>query len=487
MTTLPHLHRPTDAPPGFTRMANGQVVRAQLDFGNQKPANQKFLIVLQYYDGDMGDMEEVANIICDLERVRNRDADVLLFGRHDAKPFPAHTKAKLESKFDKVHQLSCRLRDGTSYPFASNCMFYDLVTLLGQYEQWNKPYFAFLNLESDCVPLHPGWIRELITEFKVAQTRDKHAIGHIYRGSEAPEHMNGVGVYAIDIFHKVPGAKLRGGKPNIAYDLYQAPNILPLAQDTPLIQMVYRQPTITSQELFSNHKGSAEPAIYHGVKDSSAREAVKARHITFSEKKDLSRSTVFAYYDSAHDVGHAQRNEEIDLWMQAWRSRGWNPIVLRLMDASRNARFAELDAAIKKLPFVGDKNKQRAGFIRWAALATVGGGFLVDLDQLPNNFTPGDLDPELQLIKSQVESMLDAVIQYAPEPSDMLNGEPSVSDDSVLKYRASIMEHVSIADIGGENYRTANLVDVSDRAMRDSKFRGRKKSDVIQDYLRGAI
>ncbi len=487
MTTLPHLHRPTDAPAGFTRMANGQVVRAQTDFGNTKPANQKLLIVLQYYDGDMNDMEDVANIICDLERVRNKDADILLFGRFDAKPFPSHSKSKLLSKFDKVHEVQCRARDGKSYPFASNCMFYDLVTLLGQYEQWNRPYFAFLNLESDCVPLHPGWIRELANEFKTAQAHGKQAIGHIYRGAEAPEHMNGVAVYAIDIFHKVAGAKLRGGKPNVAYDLYQAPNILPLAEDTALIQMVYRQPTITKEELFRHHKGAVEPAIYHGVKDASAREAVRARHITFSEKKDLSRSTVFAYYDSAHDVGHGQRNEEIDLWRQAWQSRGWNPVVLRLMDASRNGRFQELDEAIKKLPYVGDKNDQRKDMIRWAALATIGGGFMVDLDQLPNAFTPNDLNEDLRFSKTDAEALVKAIIEYLPTDDDKLNGNPHVSDETILNTRAALMDSVTSADIGAPEYKSANLVNFSDRALRDSPYRGKRKSDVIREYLRGAI
>lgn len=485
MTTLPHLNRPQ---PAVMRMNNGRIVPAQMDIGHRKPEGQKFLIVLQYYDGDVAEMEEVANIIADMERVRNHEADIMLFGRFDAKPFPAHIKSKLESKFDKVHTVTCRSRDGKSYPFASNCMFYDLVTLLGQYEQWNRPYFAFINLESDCVPVHPGWIRQLIAEFRQAQGRGKHAIGHIHNGKEAPVHMNGVAVYAIDIYDKVPGGKLRGGMPNVAYDLYQAPNILPLAESTPYIHMEYRRPTITSDDLFSPDGGKIEPALYHGVKDSSAREAVRARHITFSEKKDLSRVTVFAYQDSIRDIGHGESDEVAELWKQGWKSRGWNPVVLRLMDASRNPRFQEIEKAIAILPYAGSKKQQRSEFLRILALDTVGGGFMVEIDQQPNSMTPAKMKNELIVTRKQMKEFFDRVTEYViDEEKDVLSGLPHVSAEGIGEFKANSMEIISVADVGGTGYKSADIVDFSERALNDSRFRGVRKSEVIREYLRGAI
>lgn len=470
-----------------TMMADGRVVPAQSDFGKGPPENQKFLIVLQYYDGDMNDVDDLANIIADLERVRNHEADIMLFGRHDAKAFPSHVRSKLESKFDKVHLVTCRNRDGSTYPFASNCMFYDLVTLLGQYPQWNQPYFAFINLESDVVPLHPGWIRELITEFKTAQIHGKHAIGHFHRGIEAPLHMNGVAVYAIDMFFKVPGGKLQGGRPNIAYDLDQAPNILPIAHDTPYIAMEYRRPTITADDLFAHHKAAVEPALFHGVKDASAREAVKARHITFSQKADLSRQTVMTYYDSAHDIGHGQMTEELELWRQGWQSRGWNPVVLRLMDASRNPRFAEINAAIARLPYAGDRRVQRGEFLKWLALDTIGGGLLVNVDQQPNAFTPQRLKAEMQVWRPQLKEFFDKVVSYAPAETDKRGDLPHVSDEAVGEFKASLMEWITVADVGGEKFKSADIVDFSDRALADSRYRGQRRADVVREYLRGAL
>ncbi len=462
----------------MTRMGDGRYVPAQLDINNRPPENQKFLIVLQYYDGDVEQVEEIANIMADMERVRNHDADILLFGRHDARPFPSHIKEKLRTKFDQVHETVCRSRDGTSYPFASNCMFYDLVTLLGQYPQWNQPYFAFINWEADCIPVHPGWIKQLIHEFKIAQVHGKHCIGHIDLKHATP-HMNGLGVYAIDIFSKVPGGVLAGGPLAVAYDMHHGKNLLPIAYDSPLIMFEYRRPTITAADLFKPHKGGIEPAIYHGVKDASAREAVKARHITFSEKKDLSRTTVFTYFQTPTDLGHGNSSEIVEIWRQGWSSRGWNPVVLRLMEASRHPKFAALKKALETLPYVGDKQEQAGLFYRWLALDSVGGGLLVETDQLPNAFTP-DRASSRALDRDTLAVLIDSFIHYTVKPEDTLNGVSHVTDLSVMG------KSMPAVDFGAPGYRDAEIVSFSDAAIIASPQRGRRKSDVMLDYLRGA-
>jgi len=460
-------------------MGDGRFVPAQSDFGRGPQQPQKFLIVLQYYDGDIDEVEDIANIMADMERVRNKDADILLFGRHDARPFPSHTKAKLQTKFDQVHEIKCRSRDGTSYPFASNCMFYDLIALLGQYPQWNQPYFAFINWEADCVPVHPGWIKELIMEFKIAQVHGKQAIGHIDLGHNTP-HMNGLAVYAIDIVSKVADGALRGGPLGIAYDMYHGKTLLPFAYDTPLIAFQFRRPTITAADLFSAHKAGVEPAIYHGVKDASAREAVKARYITFSEKKDLARTTVFTYFSTSTDLGHGESSHVIELWKQGWASRGWNPVVLRLMEASRHPKFALLKAALATLPYVGDKAEQAGLFYRWLALDTVGGGLLVNMDQLPNAFTP-ERAGSRALDRDTLAVLIDSFINYTVKPEDVLNGAGHVTDLSVMG------KAMPAVDFGAPGYKEAEIVSFSDKAIIASNQRGRRKSDVMQSYLRGEV
>lgn len=457
-------------------MRDGRYVPMQADFGNQPPENRKFLIVLQYYDGDMAEAEDLANIIADLERVRNKDADILLYARHDARPFPSHVISKLESKFEKVHQGVCRSRDGTTYPFAPNCMFYDLVTLLGQYPQWNQPYYAFINLETDAVPVHPGWIRELILEFKISEIHGKKCIGHMDLQHATP-HMNGLAVYPIDMFFKVPGGALAGGNLAIAYDLYHAKSILPLAYDTPLIMMEYRRPTITAADLFKAHKGGIEPALYHGVKDSSAREAVKARYITFSEKKDLSRATVFTYVDGQPD---SELVRVLDLWKQAWASRGWNPVILRRMDAAKNLRFLAMSKALERLPCAGSKDEQAEGFYRWLALETVGGGLLVKPDEIPNVFMPDKLTDDMKLDGIPLSALIGMMIDYTITPDDF-----SVSDQTLLN-ACKVKFGYTVLDYGVKGYKSAQVVSFNDLAIAGSSARGKRKSDVMRSYLEGA-
>lgn len=461
------------------QMRDGRYVDAQTNFGQGPQHPQKFLIVIQYYDGDVAQAEDLANIICDLERVRNKDADILLFGRHDAQPFPAHIRQKLEAKFDRVHVATCRSRDGTSYPFASNCMWYDLVALLGQYPVWNKPYFAFINLETDCVPVHPGWIKELIMEFKIAQVHDKVCIGHI-NPTHATPHMNGVGVYPIDMFYKVPGNRLAGGPLDVAFDLYHARSILPIAMDTPLIMMEFRRATITAADLFKAHKGGIEPALYHGVKDSSAREAVRARYITFSEKKDLSRTTVFTYFDPGSSSQAMHMNEVLELWKQAWASRGWNPVVLRRIDAAKNPRYQAMLTAISHFPYAGDKQEQENGFMRWLALESVGGGLLVRYDEVPNAYTPDKLTLDSQLKGAGLSTLIGMMVDYTP-PMEL----EDVTDEDVIDL-CRIPPRYSCVAYGREGYKTADAVSFTDSAVANSPARGKQKSDAIRDYLQEA-
>ncbi len=266
------------APPGFVKMGN-RIVPAQANFGQPRQKTRRFLIVLQYYAGDQAAVEQLGSLIAALERTRNHDADILIWGRFDAPQFSPTVIAQLQAKFGAVRIERCRRRDGTSYPYAANNMFHDMV---GQFvgAPWIMEYFAFINLESDCTPTRPGWIGELIAGFKAATTRNKFVIGFLE--NDPRPHVNGVAVYAIDI-RKRAGHGLLGCGPNVCYDIAAANMMLPLAEATPLIHFKYRQPTITPEELFAVRNGVA-PAIYHGVKDQSARAAVRARHISFTDR-----------------------------------------------------------------------------------------------------------------------------------------------------------------------------------------------------------
>ena len=460
------------------------------------PKNRKFLIVLQYYNGDKDRVAEQAKLIADLERIRNHEADIMFFGRFDATPMSHDLIQLMRQKFQTIHQLTCRAKDASTFPYAANSMYYDLCMVFGQYAPWKNDYYAFINMEADCVPTRPGWIGELTKEFKHSELDGLAAIGHIH--DHPQKHLNGVAVWAIDIWNRVPGAKLSGSSPSVAYDIAQAPNLLPLAKDTPLIVLDYQRPTITAFDLFRPHKNGVAPALYHGVKDRSAIEAVVARHITFSEKKDISRETVFTFFHPVAGFKASDQQEMISLWAEAWKSRGWNPVVLRAWDAQKHPRYATFREAVGKLPTVNQGGYELCCYLRWLALAAMGGGLMTDYDVLPGKFTPAELSkadeftilaggPDTQVPAvvyargDQLQEWLDALEHYVPTAQDKERSQPHVSDQSIVRKMGFAHKRLCIEygeQIDGLDTKTAPMVHFSHAATE-----GLNRVRLMREYL----
>lgn len=269
----------TAIPPGMMRMGS-RLVPISKPFGTAKAIVQKFLVCLQFYAGDIAEAEELALLIAELERTRNHDADFLLMRRGDCREINPAVRAKLELKFDRVHQVMCRRSDAKGHPHGPNQMFADLVQLMGHSSPYRSDYYAFIPLEPDCTPTRPGWIGELIAAWRGAGTRGKAMVGFIH--DNPVPHMNGVGVWPTNAIHRIP--QLLGAGPQVPYDIYHRHRILPLAEATPLIWFRYRMPSITPESLFKAWSDGVSPCLFHGVKDGSARASVKARHITFTER-----------------------------------------------------------------------------------------------------------------------------------------------------------------------------------------------------------
>lgn len=479
-------------------MQNGQYVRAAQQSKHLK--TRKFLLVVQYWNGDKDAAEELCSLIADLERVRNRDADILLFGRSDATE-PSHDiMTKLRAKFDKVHFLRCRRaapNSGNAHPYAPNQLFYDMVALFSQVQPWPDDYFAFVNLETDCVPTRPGWINELIEGWRQADAHGKACIGHIH--DEVKLHMNGVGVYAIDMWARVGSNKLGGGSPQVPYDIRHAASILPLAVDSPLFHFEYRRPTISAEELFRERKGGLVPAIWHGVKDGTARAAVKARHITFTEQREVSRQTVFTFYEPSDYTNEAECAALLDVWREGWKSRGWNPVVLSMRDAAKSGRFQGVGEAITHHPRIGPASAQVNRFMRWVALARMGGGLMVDYDLIPGGFTPHDLPNEsliifdgrtgalcgLRLDRDASHKLLDAIENYRATETDVVDGRPCVTDATIVKTLfGSNVDKIAASSFGdGNAWKDGALVHFPQSALNEHKP-GSRKSEVVDSYLR---
>lgn len=71
------------------------------------------------------------------------------------------------------------------------------------------------------------------------------------------------------------------------------------------------------------------------------------------------------------------------LWRNRWREAGHEPIILNEWHARRHPLFQDYDKAVSALPSINPAPYERACYLRWLALAQVGGGYMTDLDVMP--------------------------------------------------------------------------------------------------------
>lgn len=424
----------------MVRMMDGRMVPALPPIGSAKPKTKRFLVVVQHYDGDLSAAEELASLIADLERTRNHEADVMVLRRGDSREISSIILEKLRLKFDTVHSVRSRRADAKGHPWGCNSMFYDLVAMMADDPRYRDSYYAFINLETDCVPTRPGWIGELIAEWRGAAARGRGLIGE--KRTDPQPHFNGLAVYAADIGRRVGARKLSGGDPRICYDIRHGPTLLPLAEETPLIYVDWRKPTVTAAELFAPRREDTVPAIYHGVKDASARDLVRSRYVASLQTK---RPNVYTYITQTNLWGNDDRQACLDLWRQGWMSRGWNPVILSRRDAVKHPRFPQFEAALAKLPCAGDRAQRDADLLRWLALDSAGGGLLVRYDVLPDAFTGSTELPSAMSFRVAGEivaanlsaewcgKFVERIVAYDAQPEDMMDFEPHVDDVAVMR------------------------------------------------------
>lgn len=457
-------------PQKMVRMQSGKMVPGHF-VGEAKVKPKRFLVVIQFYDGDITAAEELASLIADLERTRNHDADILLFRRADCRrEIATLIQQKLAAKFDTVLSMKSRRIDARGHPWGCNSMFYDLVAMMTDIPQLRDNYYAFINLETDAVPTRPGWIQELIAEWKQAVTRGHYAIGEI-RTNPRP-HLNGLAVYSADFSHRVKPARLSGGSPRVAYDIAHSEVILPHAEDTPLIYVNWRQPTASPEEIFAERREFVAPAVYHGVKDGTARAAVKERHI--SSGLTQKRPNVYTYIPKNTLWGNDDRQTCLDLWRQGWMSRGWNPVILTMRDAAKHTKYPAFIQALSRLPSSIDRDTRDNQLLRWLALDSAGGGLMVEWDVLPDSITPEtEIKPKTALLggafipKSDVSNFIDRIISYDAQPDDVLGGQLHVSDSTIMAREGFELTHEGLHQF---NASTIGL---------------KRQSEAMAEFLRG--
>lgn len=253
----------------FLPWVDGRVMAIKAGGKIMKNENRKMLICISYRSEDMQMAISLLNVICDIEHGINAIADIALVARADAIGPPSGWDNRAKQKFSEVH-LFRTSKVVSGYPEGCNEMFYDLRDRMAMASMCSK-YDCWFNLEPDCIPLSRDWISKVWTEWKRVRSLGGLAMGHVKMRPQI--HLNGAAVYASEHANIVTMLPPRKGW---AYDLLNADRFLKDGHDTPLIGGIWNKSTISEAELFGYTKTpNARPVVFHGVKDSSAVDAVR--------------------------------------------------------------------------------------------------------------------------------------------------------------------------------------------------------------------
>lgn len=223
----------------------------------------KFLVCLSHHGADYTQAYQMAELIAELESRKRYDVDFALIRHPNATEMHPQTVANLAEKFGCVH-LWTSARQDTGYPDGCNGMFIDLAERMASVPMQGR-YYAWLNLEPDCMPMDRNWLNQVLAAWKQASARGMLAMGHVK--AQPHLHLNGAAVYATDFADRVPLVEKRGW----AYDLINAQRILPTSADTPVIGGIWGKPHLRLNEIeaYTKQRGT-KVALFHGVKESVA-------------------------------------------------------------------------------------------------------------------------------------------------------------------------------------------------------------------------
>jgi len=188
------------------------------------------------------------------------------------------------------------------------------------------------------------------------------------------------------------------------------------------------------------------------------------------------------------------------LWRERWTAAGWEPFVLNEWHARQHPMFSEFDRAISALPAVNPFLYERACFLRWMALAKIGGGFMSDFDLIPypsketeiHTLIVKDCDPidylgDVRLLEGRLQMfqrVSPSLVQASKEVCEQLciqmmsgqfgkrdiNGRTHFSDmyaidDIGLKFPDLIERHDIVKGYADDHWETAPFVHWSNGSM----------------------
>jgi hypothetical protein len=190
----------------------------------------------------------------------------------------------------------------------------------------------------------------------------------------------------------------------------------------------------------------------------------------------------YTYFDSIPGSNPDQATRLLLLWKRNWAARGFDPIVLNEQHAREHELYPMLERKIQALPSINVPAYERACYLRWLAMVTVGGGIMTDADLFIYDDVKDFSGSTQKIISLQghvpccvfgpkvaYEDVVKQMIEYAVTEKDVEEGMnvPHVSD-MYMFYRGGIKftGRDVVKSYGEEGWEKAPLVHFSNASMK---------------------
>lgn len=195
---------------------------------------------------------------------------------------------------------------------------------------------------------------------------------------------------------------------------------------------------------------------------------------------------LYTYHDYVPEHNAFDELMLIQIWRKHWDAVGFEPFVLSEWHARRHPYYDTLMEAVEKLPSQNPKRYEIACFIRWLALAQVGGGWMSDYDVFPNvgkletneivfsrtlNILQNrGVSPSLVCCNPEYALKLSQVFVEGKLGRRQINGKEHVSDqyiieDLVLSGTDWIRLHDVVRCYGDEDWQKARVIHFANASM----------------------
>ena len=156
------------------------------------------------------------------------------------------------------------------------------------------------------------------------------------------------------------------------------------------------------------------------------------------------RQKIYTYYAPLKH-GNSAETRLIELWKVNWKRSGWEPVVLDETHARKHPDYEDLVVKLRNLPSINPEGYELACYLRYLAVAAMGGGFMSDFDLFNYGFPRQDPYPRITLfarpavpclVSGPAEGYLQIVRMFA-------NYTPVESDRIWSAKRNEYVPHVS--------------------------------------------